>query len=66
VPVPEILDLGGDGRLSWSLAAPVPGTPLGTRATWPAPAGLRTQFREAAGLLRALHSWPVPADWPGS
>ena len=33
--------------------------------TWPAPAGLRGLAREAAGLLRALHSWPVPADLAG-
>ena len=62
VPVPEVLDCGGDERLSWSLTAAVPGTPLDGLCTWPAPAGLRDIAREAAGLLRALHSWPVPAD----
>jgi hypothetical protein len=65
VPVPEVLDCGGDDRLSWSLTAAVPGTPLGGLCTWPAPAGLRDIAREAAGLLRALHSWPVPADLAG-
>ena len=65
VPVPEILDCGGDDRLSWSLAAEVPGTPLDGLCTWPAPAGLRGIARDAAGLLRALHSWPVPADLAG-
>ena len=65
VPVPEVLDCGGDERLSWSLTAPVPGTPLDDLCTWPPPAGLRDIAREAAGLLRALHSWPVPADLAG-
>jgi aminoglycoside phosphotransferase (APT) family kinase protein len=62
VPVPEVLDCGGDDRLSWSLASEAPGKPLDGLCTWPAPAGLRGIAREAAGLLRALHSWPVPAD----
>ena len=64
VPVPEVLDCGGDDRLSWSLTAAVPGT-----RGWPVrlarAAGLRDLAREAAGLLRALHSWPVPADLAG-
>jgi Phosphotransferase enzyme family len=62
VPVPEILGLGGDDRLSWSLSAAVPGVPLEGVCTWPAPAGLRVLAREAAGMLRAMHSWPLPAD----
>jgi len=62
VPVPEVLDLGGDERLSWSLASALPGTPLDELCTWPAPAGLRGLARQAAGLLRTLHSWPVPAE----
>jgi aminoglycoside phosphotransferase len=65
LPVPEVLEVGGDDRLAWSLTATVPGTPLDVLATWPAPAGLREPCREAAGLLRALHSWPVPADVAG-
>jgi aminoglycoside phosphotransferase (APT) family kinase protein len=65
VPVPEVLDCGGDERLSWSLTAAVPGTPLDGLCTWPAPAGLRDISREAAGMLRALHSWPVPGDLAG-
>jgi hygromycin-B 7''-O-kinase len=44
----------------------VPGTPLDEVCTWPAPDGLRDIVREAAGLLRALHSWPVPADLAGT
>jgi len=66
VPVPEVLDCGGDERLSWSLTAAVPGTPLDGLCTWPAPDGLRDIAREAARLLRALHSWPVPADLAGT
>lgn len=62
VPVPEVLDNGGDDRLAWSLTATVPGTPLAELCTLPAPAGLRELVREVAGLLRALHSWPVPAE----
>ena len=62
VPVPEVLEVGGDERLSWSLTSAMPGTPLDELCTWPAPAGLRGLAREAAGLLRALHSWPVPAE----
>jgi aminoglycoside phosphotransferase (APT) family kinase protein len=66
VPVPEVLEVGGDERLSWSLTSAMPGTPLEERFTWPAPAGLRGLAREAAGLLRALHSWPVPAGLAGT
>jgi aminoglycoside phosphotransferase (APT) family kinase protein len=67
VPVPEVLDTGEEGRLSWSLSAAMPGTPLDGLSTWPPPAGLsparlRDLAREMAGLLRTLHSWPVPAD----
>lgn len=62
LPVPDVLDLGGDDRLAWSLTGAVPGTPLDRLCTWPAPAGLRDIARETAGLLRALHSWTVPAD----
>lgn len=65
VPVPEVLDCGGDDRLSWSLTAAVPGTPLDGLCTWPPPAGLRDIAREAAALLRTLHSWPVPVDLAG-
>jgi aminoglycoside phosphotransferase len=60
--VPEVLDCGGDDRLSWSLTAAMPGTPLGCLCVQPAPAGLRDLAREAAALLRALHSWPVPGE----
>ena len=66
VPVPEVLEAGEDERLSWSLTSAMPGTPLEERCTWPAPAGLRGLVREAAGLLRALHSWPVPAALAGT
>ena len=66
VPVPEVLEAGGDERLSWSLTSAMPGTPLEELCTWPAPAGLRGLVREAAGLLRALHSWPVPAELAGT
>jgi Phosphotransferase enzyme family len=62
LPVPEVLDCGGDDRLSWSLTAAMPGTPLGCLCVQPAPAGLRDLAREAAALLRALHSWPVPGE----
>jgi aminoglycoside phosphotransferase (APT) family kinase protein len=65
VPVPEVLDLGGDERLSWSLTTAMPGTPLAERCTWPAPAGLRGLIREAAGLLRALHARAVPGELAG-
>jgi len=65
LPVPQVLDCGGDERLSWSLTAAVPGTPLDGLCTWPAPAGLRDIAREPAGLLQALHSWPVPAELAG-
>jgi aminoglycoside phosphotransferase (APT) family kinase protein len=62
VPVPRVLDCGGDERLSWSLTAAMPGTPLEDLCTCSAPAELRAIVREATGLLRALHSWPVPVD----
>jgi len=62
IPVPEVLGRGGDDQLSWSLTAAMPGTPLGDLCTWPAPPRLRDIAMEAAGLLRALHAWPVPAE----
>lgn len=55
VPVPEVLDRGGDDRLSWSLTTAMPGTPLDDLCT-------RDLAREAATLLRTLHSWRVPED----
>src|SRR5215469_6447507 len=48
LPVPEVLDCGGDDRLSWSLTAAVPGTPLADLCVPPVPAGLRDLAREAA------------------
>jgi aminoglycoside phosphotransferase (APT) family kinase protein len=66
VPVPEVLGLGGDERLAWSLTRALPGAPLAELCTWPAPPGLRGLARQAAGLLRALHSWPVPAELAGT
>ena len=66
VPVPEVLDFGGDERLSWSLTAAAPGVPFDELCTRPAPAGLRDIASEVAGLLRALHSWPAPADLAGT
>jgi aminoglycoside phosphotransferase (APT) family kinase protein len=62
LPVPEVLDCGGDDRLSWSLTAAMAGTPLADLCVPPGPAGLRDLAREAAVLLRALHSWPVPGE----
>ena len=62
LPVPEVLDCGGGDRLSWSLTAAMPGTPLADLCVPPAPPGLRDLAREVATLLRALHSWPVPED----
>lgn len=47
------------------MTAAVPGTALDGLCTWPAPDGLRDIVTEAAGLLRALHSWPVPTDLAG-
>lgn len=63
VPVPEILDYGGDSRLAWSLSAPVPDGPLDGLCTLPVPAGARELAREVAGLLRTLHSCPVPDEF---
>jgi hypothetical protein len=60
IPVPEVLDLGGDDQLSWSLTTAMPGTALEHLYVPSAPAGLRDLAREAAALLRALRSWPVP------
>ena len=62
VPVPEVLDLGGDERLSWSLTSAMPGTPLeravhlarARRAARPGQGG----GRPAAGAA----PWPVPAE----
>ncbi len=60
IPVPEVLDNGGDDKLSWSLTRAVPGTVYEHLFVPPASAGLRDLACEAAALLRALHSWPVP------
>ena len=62
VPVPEVLDVGGDDRLSWSLTTSVPGTTYEQLCVRPAVGSLRDLAREVAALLRDLHSWPVPAD----
>jgi aminoglycoside phosphotransferase (APT) family kinase protein len=62
LPVPEVLDRGGDDRLSWSLTAAMPGTAYEHLCVQPAPAGLRDLVREVAALLRALHSWSVPGE----
>jgi aminoglycoside phosphotransferase (APT) family kinase protein len=62
LPVPEVLDCGGDDRLSWSLTAGMPGTAYERLCVLPAPHGLRDLAWEVATLLRALHSWPVPQE----
>lgn len=62
LPVPEVLDCGGDDRLSWSLTAAMPGTAYERLCVRPAPPGLRDIAREVAALLRALHAWSVPGD----
>ena len=62
VPVPEVLDAGGDDRLSWSLTTSMPGTTYEQLCARPASGSLRDLAREVAALLRDLHSWPVPAD----
>ena len=62
LPVPEVLDCGGDDRLSWSLTAGMPGTAYEYLCVQPAPPGLRDLAREVAALLRALHSWSVPTE----
>ena len=61
-PVPEVLDRGGDDRLSWSLTAAMPGTAYEHLCVQPPPPRLRDLAREVAALLRALHSWPVPGE----
>ena len=62
LPVPEVLDCGGDDRLSWSLTAEMPGTAYEHLCVQPSPPGLRALAREVAALLRALHAWPVPRE----
>ena len=62
LPVPEVLDGGGDDRLSWSLTAGMPGAAYEHLCVQPAPPRLRDLAREVAALLRALHSWSVPGD----
>src|SRR6185436_16559312 len=61
-PAPEVLDGGGDDRLSWSLTAGMPGAAYEHLCVQPAPPRLRDLAREVAALLRALHSWSVPGD----
>ena len=55
VPVPEVLDRGGDDRLSWSLTTGMPGPAFEHLCVQPAPPRLRDLAREVAALLRALH-----------
>jgi aminoglycoside phosphotransferase len=56
LPVPAVLDYGGDDRLSWSLTTAMPGTAYEHVCTEPAPARLRDLAREVAALLK--HSIP--------
>jgi hypothetical protein len=51
-PVPEVLDCGGDDRLSWSLTAAMPGTAYEHLCVQPEPAGLRDL--ELISVVRAL------------
>jgi aminoglycoside phosphotransferase (APT) family kinase protein len=62
VPVPEVLECGGDDRLSWSLTTGMPGTAFEQLCVQPASPPLRDLAREVAAMLRALHSWSVPGD----
>ena len=62
LPVPQVLDHGGNDRLSWSLTAEMPGSTYEQQCVQPAPPGLRSLAKEVAALLRGLHSWPVPSE----
>jgi hygromycin-B 7''-O-kinase len=62
VPVPAVLDCGGDDRLSWSLTTSVPGVAYEQQCVPPVDGALRDLAREVAALLRDLHCWPVPAE----
>ena len=48
LPVPEVLDCGGDDRLSWSLAAGMPRAAYEHLCVQPAPPRLRDLAREVA------------------
>ncbi len=56
LPVPVVLDCGGDDRLSWSLTAAMPGTAYEHLCVQPAPPGLRGLAREVTALLVAIRS----------
>ena len=61
LPVPEVLDQGGDEVLSWSLSKAIPGQPLSELCHGSEARGTRPLLRQTATWLRALHAWAPPA-----
>jgi aminoglycoside phosphotransferase len=64
LPVPEVLDCGGDDRLSWSLTAAMPGTAYEHLCVQPAPPGLRGLAMEVAALWGRCTHGQCPATLP--
>jgi len=59
-PVPEVVEVGGDERLTWLITTALPGVPA--TAEWTAEQQ-RSVLGTVAGLARALHALPL-ADCP--
>jgi aminoglycoside phosphotransferase (APT) family kinase protein len=62
VPVPEVVAVGGDHALSWSLSRAGVGRPLEELCTPPFPGELRDAMTELASMLRGLHHWSPPPE----
>jgi hygromycin-B 7''-O-kinase len=62
VPVPEVVAVGGDNSLSWSISRAAPGRLLGDLCTPPFPSELRGVMANLAEVLRDLHSWSPPPN----
>jgi aminoglycoside phosphotransferase (APT) family kinase protein len=60
VPVPQVVALGGDHAVSWSISRTAAGQPLGDLCEPPFADELRVAMAELAGTLRALHHWTPP------
>jgi aminoglycoside phosphotransferase (APT) family kinase protein len=62
VPVPEVVAVGGDHALSWSVSRAGVGRPLDELCAPPFRGELRGAMTELASMLRDLHQWsPTPA-----
>lgn len=62
VPVPEVVAVGGDHSLFWSISRAAPGRPLTDLCEPPFPDQLRPAMADLALRLRHLHAWSPPPE----